>query len=77
MNLDEEIERIQGIIENVEEDEEVDMERPRVEEPAAYTEPFRRFLSDNPTVFHAVEYFAKKLRAAGFREVGLLISSRG
>jgi hypothetical protein len=34
-----------------------------------YTEPFCEFLTENPTVFHAVDYFKKKLKANGFREV--------
>jgi|HubBroStandDraft_4_1064222.scaffolds.fasta_scaffold2239589_2 hypothetical protein len=68
MGLEEEIERIRGIIEDAEE-EAGGMERGRLREPEAYAEPFCRFASENPTVFHAVECFAKKLRAAGFKEV--------
>jgi aminopeptidase I len=38
--------------------------------PEAFTEPFTRFLTENPTIFHAVEYFKEKLAAVGFSEVG-------
>jgi aminopeptidase I len=37
--------------------------------PEAYTEPFCSFLTNNPTVFHAVEYFKGKLSDSGFTEV--------
>ncbi|TDZ65199.1 Vacuolar aminopeptidase 1 [Colletotrichum trifolii] len=37
--------------------------------PEAYTQPFVDFLSENPTIFHAVVYFKKKLAAAGFTEL--------
>jgi len=37
--------------------------------PEAYTEPFCTFLTDNPTVWHAVDYFEKKLQKAGFEKV--------
>jgi aminopeptidase I len=38
--------------------------------PEAYTQPFCDFLTENPTVWHAVDYFEKKLEKAGFRKVG-------
>lgn len=38
--------------------------------PEAFTKPFTQFLTENPTVFHAVDYFKKKLAAVGFAEVG-------
>lgn len=38
--------------------------------PEAFTEPFTRFLTENPTIFHAVDYFKAKLAAVGFTEVG-------
>lgn len=38
-------------------------------DPADFTKPFCDFLTENPTVFHAVDYFAKKLTAAGFEKV--------
>jgi hypothetical protein len=73
--LNAEIERIQQRIEgravDVEEEKEGGKDIVRVKEPEAYTEPFCKFLSENPTVFHAVEYFSKKLRAAGFKKVCL------
>ena len=34
-----------------------------------YTAPFLSFISDNPTVFHAVAYFAKKLESNGFTKL--------
>jgi aminopeptidase I len=37
--------------------------------PEAYTQPFCDFLTENPTVWHAVSYFEKKLEKAGFRKV--------
>ncbi|SPO06843.1 related to aminopeptidase yscI precursor, vacuolar [Cephalotrichum gorgonifer] len=37
--------------------------------PEAFTQPFCDFLTNNPTVFHAVGYFEKKLRDAGFTEL--------
>lgn len=37
--------------------------------PEAFTQAFCDFLTENPTVFHAVEYFEKKLQDAGFTEV--------
>jgi hypothetical protein len=42
--------------------------------PEAYTQPFCDFLTENPTVWHAVDYFEKKLKKAGFKKVGLMIS---
>ena len=35
----------------------------------SYTAPFLSFISDNPTVFHAVTYFAKKLDFYGFTKL--------
>jgi hypothetical protein len=43
--------------------------------PEAYTQPFCEFLTENPTVWHAVQYFEKKLDAAGFKKVFLLFPS--
>ncbi|KAF3804202.1 Vacuolar aminopeptidase 1 [Colletotrichum gloeosporioides] len=37
--------------------------------PEAYTQPFVDFLTENPTIFHAVSYFKTKLAAAGFTEL--------
>lgn len=37
--------------------------------PEAFTEPFCDFLTKNPTIFHAVDYFKKKMEALGFKEV--------
>lgn len=37
--------------------------------PEAFTKPFLDFLRENPTVFHAVDYFKTKLDGAGYVEV--------
>ncbi|CZT50441.1 related to vacuolar aspartyl aminopeptidase Lap4 [Rhynchosporium secalis] len=37
--------------------------------PEAYCQPFCDFLSGNPTVFHAVDYFESKLEKAGFTKL--------
>lgn len=37
--------------------------------PEAYTQPFCDFLTENPTVFHTVAHFEKKLEKAGFEKV--------
>lgn len=42
--------------------------------PEAYTQPFCDFLTENPTVWHAVDYFEKKLEKAGFKKVGSSIA---
>jgi hypothetical protein len=44
--------------------------------PKEYTQPFCEFLTENPTVFHAVDYFEKKLEKAGFKKVYLLCFHR-
>lgn len=41
--------------------------------PEAYCQPFCDFLTENPTVFHAVDYFEKKLEKAGFKKVGIAL----
>lgn len=43
-------------------------------EPAAFTKPFCDFLQENPTIFHTVEYFTKKLNQLGFKEVSTEVS---
>ncbi|KAI0471786.1 aminopeptidase-like protein [Xylariaceae sp. FL0804] len=35
--------------------------------PEAYTEPFCTFLRENPTIFHAVDYFKAKMTSLGFK----------
>ena len=35
----------------------------------AYTEPFLSFITDNPTVFHAVHHLSDRLRSKGFTEL--------
>ena len=37
--------------------------------PEDYTRPFCDFLQENPTIFHAVDYFKAKLAKDGFQEV--------
>lgn len=39
--------------------------------PEDYTKPFTDFLQENPTVFHAVDYFKKKALNDGYTEVRL------
>jgi hypothetical protein len=38
-------------------------------EPLDYAQPFCDFLTNNPTVFHACDFFAQKLKDAGYTEV--------
>lgn len=38
-------------------------------QPESYTRPFLSFISDNPTVFHVVAYFSKKLECFGFTKL--------
>lgn len=37
--------------------------------PEDYTKPFCDFLQENPTVFHAVDYFKSKAKKEGYTEV--------
>ncbi|KAI0183384.1 aminopeptidase I zinc metalloprotease-domain-containing protein [Xylaria flabelliformis] len=37
--------------------------------PEAFTEPFLAFLRENPTVFHAVDYFQTKMTSLGYKEL--------
>jgi hypothetical protein len=37
--------------------------------PSDFTKPFLDFMTNNPTVFHAVDYFSKKLEAKGFTKL--------
>lgn len=43
--------------------------RMREQDPAASTKPYCRFMTENPTVFHAVDYFSRKAAALGYQEV--------
>lgn len=43
--------------------------------PEAFTKPFCDFLTENPTIFHAVDYFKEKLNGAGFTEVRHYVES--
>jgi aminopeptidase I len=38
-------------------------------QPETFTKPYTDFMTENPTVFHAVEYFKEKLGKAGYTEV--------
>ncbi|KAH7633761.1 hypothetical protein SMAC4_04402 [Sordaria macrospora] len=37
--------------------------------PEAFTKPYLEFMTENPTVFHAVGYFKEKLEKAGYKEL--------
>ncbi|ORY71115.1 aminopeptidase I zinc metalloprotease [Pseudomassariella vexata] len=37
--------------------------------PEAFTRPFCKFLEDNPTIFHAVDYFKSKAKKLGYTEL--------
>ncbi|MCJ1224596.1 hypothetical protein MMC12_001241 [Toensbergia leucococca] len=37
--------------------------------PESYTKPFLSFISDNPTVFHAVTHFSQQLESHGFAQL--------
>ncbi|KAI1818182.1 aminopeptidase-like protein [Poronia punctata] len=37
--------------------------------PEGFTEPFCSFLRENPTIFHAVDYFKKKMIRLGYQEL--------
>jgi aminopeptidase I len=41
----------------------------RAAKPEAFTQPFCDFLTENPTVFHAVDYFKRAAFATGYKEV--------
>lgn len=43
--------------------------------PESFTKPFCDFLTENPTIFHAVGYFQDKLNAGGFIEVRMSVQS--
>lgn len=43
----------------------------RMIKPEYFTKPFCSFLTENPTIFHAVDYFKKKMLALGFKEVSI------
>ena len=48
-----------------------------LKEPQEYTKPFCDFLTENPTVFHAVDYFRTKLEANGFKKVRIIHTEYG
>ena len=38
-------------------------------DPAKYAKPFLKFISENPTVFHTIDYFSKELEDNGFTKL--------
>ncbi|KAF9764893.1 hypothetical protein IL306_002708 [Fusarium sp. DS 682] len=38
-------------------------------EPECFTKPFCDFLTENPTIFHTVDYFEKKLKELGYEQI--------
>ena len=44
----------------------------RESKPEAFTKSFCDFLTQNPTIFHAVDYFKTKLHRLGFEEVSAI-----
>ncbi|KAI9791585.1 MAG: hypothetical protein M1816_003671 [Peltula sp. TS41687] len=38
-------------------------------DPSKYTEPFITFMTENPTVYHAVAYYANRLKRSGFTKL--------
>ncbi|TKA78733.1 hypothetical protein B0A55_04529, partial [Friedmanniomyces simplex] len=47
----------------------LEFQRATRQNAAKYTEPFCKFLTDNPTVFHAVDAVKQQLKDAGFTEL--------
>ena len=41
-----------------------------LKDPEDYAEPFVNFMTENPTVWHAIQYWETKLEDAGFTKVG-------
>ena len=44
-------------------------EQPSKTDPSAYTQPFISFISQNPTVFHAVDHVSQRLCSHGFEKL--------
>ncbi|KAI4145440.1 MAG: hypothetical protein LQ340_006281, partial [Diploschistes diacapsis] len=38
-------------------------------DPASYTKPFIHFMTDNPTIYHAIGHFGDQLKSAGFTKL--------
>lgn len=38
-------------------------------DPASYTKPYCEFMTENPTIFHAVTSFSSRLESAGFKKL--------
>ncbi len=43
--------------------------------PEDFTKPYLEFMTGNPTVFHAVDYFKTALIKSGYKEVGVCMPS--
>ncbi|KUI71025.1 Vacuolar aminopeptidase 1 [Cytospora mali] len=41
----------------------------KASKPEALTQPFLQFLTENPTIFHAVDYFKGRMNSVGFTEL--------
>lgn len=41
----------------------------RLAKPEAFTKPYCEFMTENPTIFHAVDHFKAKLQSVGYSEV--------
>lgn len=45
----------------------------KLKEPEEYAEPFINFMTENPTIWHAIHYWENKLEKAGFSRVSFSI----
>ena len=54
---------------NLQQKQERDANTPSIIKPEAYTQPFLSFISNNPTVFHAVSHVGKRLEDKGFTKL--------
>lgn len=45
-----------------------------LKDPEAYAEPFINFMTENPTVWHAIQYWENKLEDAGFSKVSATLN---
>ena len=66
--------RTQGAMPSPSQPSNPETERPSPSEPAqpsaeSYTDPFLSFISDNPTVFHAISHFSDRLESHGYTKL--------
>lgn len=47
----------------------LNLDKPQENTPASYTAPFLSFITENPTVFHAVSHYASRLSSLGFKKL--------